>query len=265
MYEPDAGRRRARPRGSTSPAPVRVNASRCVAARRRRLRRAQRAAACVAASTLRRARLPEHERRRRARPVAGRAGAYSCSPGRERDPVDVDRVVPVVERRARPCACLPQSVPRLRAGVVVRLDASGAAAAPSRAPRSRARRRAGPSRVSESRPTGQCGQPVDAFTSSARVLEERTRPGRLVSVGSTREEQRRGGGDLRRRERRALRVAVVVRAAVGVALVGAASGRRAVSARGKVEKMPTPGAAMSLKTASRFEKSGTVPFCGSAR
>ena len=50
-------------------------------------------------------------------------------------------------------------------------------------------------------------------------------------------------------------------------------GRFPVSASGNVEKMPTPGAEMSLKTGSRFEKSATPPVrvsaltpitCGSA-
>ena len=41
-------------------------------------------------------------------------------------------------------------------------------------------------------------------------------------------------------------------------------GRSAVSFRGVVETSPCPGAPRSLKTASRFEKPGTLPLCETA-
>ena len=138
----------------------------------------------------------------------------------QEDPVDVDRVVPVVERRRDRARQRRQRMGE-RARVVVRLVRCRAAAgrAGGQVGERGLRRRAVPSRCSASRPGGHCVQPFAALASAAlRSSSHETWSG--VSSGPGRGERRRGR-DLRRRERRADRVAELGRAAVRVGPVGA--------------------------------------------
>ena len=193
---------------------------------------------------MRRARRPERQLDTRAFRVAGVSRANSRWPLLQVDAVDVDVVVPVVERRVDRPRQRRQRV-RPEAGVVVRLVVvGGGSGVPSVSSVERGEHVERPQPVNGSRPGGHAAQPVAAFASSAlRSSSHATCSG--ASLGSW--------------PSRSAAAAETCGAANDVPIASrnsngpqseygwsAQPARRSTSCRGIVEKIASPGAARSL-------------------